>query len=110
MSSSYGGGVIPALGDYTTAQTDTVIVADPGDGFAIGVISIFAMSAVAGVVTLEDGATVKFEGYPGANGGFDKTAPDGDFLFTISASTALTVTTDITGNHSVHVLYKERIV
>jgi len=108
--SYWGGGVLDAQADYTSAETDTVIVADPGTGLSIGVIAVWAMSDTAGIIFLEDTTTTKFRGYPGANGGWDKTAPDGEFLFKVTASEALTVTSDIAGNHSVHILYKLLLV
>ncbi|MCH8831104.1 MAG: hypothetical protein IID45_16150, partial [Planctomycetes bacterium] len=44
--------------------------------------------------------------FPAADGSDSMIAPAGEFLFHISAGVDLDVTTDITGAHYVHVLYK----
>ena len=102
------------LGDYSSAQTATALIAAPNANHAIRVWSIFAMSAVAGVITFLDGTanTVRFEGYPPAGGGFNKDAPEipnhQNFgIFTVAEGEPLDVTTDIAGTHSVHVIYEE---
>ncbi len=101
------------IGDYTTAQTATALIAAPGTNNSIRVWSIFAMSAVAGIITFLDGTggAVRFEGYPVIGGGFNKDAPElpdhRNFgIFTVASGEALDVTTDITGAHSVHVIYE----
>ena len=101
------------LGDYTTAQTATALIAAPGTNNAIRVWSIFVMSDTAGIVTFLDGTgnAVRFEVYPGANGGANKDAPvlpdHRNFgIFTVALNEPLDVTTDITGAHSVHVIYE----
>ncbi len=102
------------LGNYTTAQTATALIAAPGNSNqAIRVWSIFVMSDTAGIVTLLDGTgnAVRFEVYPGANGGANKDAPvlpnrQNFGIFTVADGEPLDVTTDITGNHAVHVIYE----
>ena len=106
--SSYGMRLPNVFGDYTTAQTNTELVAAVS-GKRIGVAAVYVMSAAAGTVTFESdgaGVTVIFEVYPGANGGVQAVAPDGQFLFTTVAGEALDVTTTITGDHAVNVLYQ----
>ncbi len=102
------------LGNYTTAQTATALIAAPNTNRAIRVWSIFVMSDTAGIVTFLDGTgnTVRFEVYPGANGGANKDAPviphtQNFGIFTVATAEPLDVTTDITGNHAVHVIYEE---
>ena len=101
------------IGDYTSAQTATALIAAPTANFAIRVWSIFVMSAVAGIVTLLDGTggSVRFEVYPAIGGGVNKDAPvlpdrQNFGIFDVAAGEPLDVTTDITGNHSVHVIYE----
>lgn len=102
---SYGTVLAQAKGDYTTAQTDTELVAAVS-GASVKVAAVYVMSDTAGVVTFEsDGSTVVFETYPGANGGLAFAAPAGQFLFETVAGESLEVTTDITGNHFVSLLY-----
>ena len=94
------------LGDYTSAQSDTSLVAAVS-GKRIRVAAIYVMSAVAGEVVIESGGmTAIFVVHPGANGGVQATAPDGQFLCSTSEGESLTVTTDITGAHTVNVLYQ----
>ena len=105
MASSYGGGVVPARLDVSTAQASVKIV----DGVAttrIGVIAVYATSAVAGQITIEDGSGDSFELFPAIDGSDSMVAPSGEYLFHIAVGVDLDVTTDITGNHYVHVLYK----
>ena len=101
------------LGNYTTAQTATALIAAPGAKNAIRVWSIFVMSDTAGIVTFLDGTgnAVRFEVYPGANGGANKDAPilpnhQNFGILTVADNEPLDVTTDITGNHAVHVIYE----
>lgn len=101
------------LGNFTMAQTNAVLVAAPNATHAIRVWSIFVMSDTAGTVSLLDGTanTIRFEAYPAANGGANKDAPiipqQQNFgIFTVADGEALDVTTDITGNHAVHVIYE----
>ena len=102
---SYGMRLPNVFGDYTTAQTNTALVAAV-TGKSIGVAAVYVMSAVAGTVTFRSSTTsVIFEVYPGANGGVQAVAPDGQFLFDTVAGESLTVTTGITGDHAVNVLY-----
>ena len=105
MASSYGGGVRNANLDVATAQSSTKVV-DALTGYRIGVIAVYATSAVAGQVTIEDGAGDSFELYPAVDGADSMVAPSGEFLFHIAAAVDLDVTTDITGGHYVHILYK----
>ena len=101
------------LGNYTTAQTATALIAAPNTNRAIRVWSIFVMSDTAGIVTFLDGTgnAVRFEVYPGANGGANKDAPiipqhQNFGIFQVATAEPLDVTTDITGNHAVHVIYE----
>lgn len=104
--SSYGIELPNAFGDYTTAQTDTALVAAV-TGKVIKVAAVFVNSVVGGIVTFESGgSTAIFEVYPGANGGAVVAAPEGQYLCRTTAGESLTVTTDITGAHSVNVLYR----
>ena len=105
MASSYGGGVQNAQLDISVAASSTKIV-DGVSGSRIGVIAVYATSAVSGAVTIEDGSGDSFELFPAADGSDSMIAPAGEFLFHISAGVDLDVTTDITGDHYVHVLYK----
>jgi hypothetical protein len=101
------------LGDYTSAQTAVALIAAPGANKAIRVHGIFVMSDTAGIVTLLDGTSnsVRFEGYPAANGGYSYKAPKLDKhqdvgIFDVLPNEALDLTTNITGNHAVHVIYE----
>ncbi len=101
------------LGNYTTAQTATALIAAPGANRAWRIWSIYVMSDTAGIVTFLDGTgnAVRFEVYPGANGGANKDAPvlpdTRNFgIFDVATNEPLDVTTDITGNHAVHVIYE----
>ena len=105
MASSYGGGVANANLDIAVAASSTKVV-DLLTGFRIGVIAVYATSSVAGQVTIEDGAGDSFELFPAVDGGDSMVAPSGEFLFYITAGVDLDVTTDITGAHYVHILYK----
>lgn len=97
-----------AFGDYTSAQTDTALVAAVS-GKQVRVAAVYVMSDTAGTVTFESGgSTVVFEVYPGDSGGASVVAPTGQFLFKTVAGESLTVTTDIAGNHAVNVLYEVR--
>ena len=99
--------------DYSSAQTATALIAAPGSNKAIRVWSMFVMSDTAGAVTFLDGTgnNERFKVYPGANGGANKDAPilpdRRNFgIFQVLANEALDVTTDITGNHAVHVVFE----
>jgi len=105
MASAWGGGVANAQLDVATAQASQVVVAGK-TGFRIGVIAIYVSSAVAGQVTVEDGAGDDFEVYPAVDGAASFVAPTGEYLFYVTAGVDLDVTTDITGAHYVHILYK----
>ncbi len=89
-----------------SAWSDESLVAAGGAGTYVKVAAVYVMSKVAGEVTFETGGdTVVWEVYPAANGGMQQTAPEGQFLFVCDANEALTVTSDITGEQFVSVLY-----
>lgn len=105
MASSYGGGVQNAQLDIAVAATSTQVVAGVA-GTRIGVIAVYATSSVAGQVTIEDGSGDSFELFPAIDGADSMVAPAGEFLFHITVGVDLDVTTDITGAHYVHILWK----
>ncbi len=101
------------LGNYTTAQTATALIAAPTANFSIRVWSIYAMSDTTGIISFLDGTggAFRFEMYPTGGGGANKDAPvlptDQSFgIFTVAAGEALDVTTNITGNHACHDIYE----
>jgi len=101
------------LGNFTSSQSASVLVAAPPSNRSIRVWSIFIMSDTTGIVSLLDGAggAFRFEAYPTAGGGVNKDAPvlpeTLNFgIFTVADGEALDVTTDISGNHAVHIIYE----
>ena len=104
MSSPYGGGVQRAALQSATAWTAEELIAAPAAGESIAIISLFGMSDTAGQIAFI-GPTIPFEIYPGANGGANPTSVTGEFLEVLPAATALDVTSDITGEQFVHVVY-----
>ena len=93
--------------DYTTAQTDTVIVASPGVNKRILVLYVEMSTGVTSTPEptfnlKSDGTTAKgcskyFNQLSG--GAFD------GVNYICEANQALTLTTNITGNHSIYVQY-----
>ena len=68
--------------------------------------AVYVMSDTAGTVELESGAaTLKWPVWPADNGGQNFAAPVGQFLFKCAAGEALTVKSDITGEHAISILY-----
>jgi len=105
MASPYGGGVEVARLDVATAATSTKLVTGV-TGTRIGVIAVYASSEVAGQITIEDAGDA-FELYVAIDGATSMVAPTGEYLFHIAAGVDLDVTTDITGKHYVHILWKQ---
>lgn len=101
------GTIMPNVyGSYTSAQTDTELVAALS-GYRIGVAAVYVMSAVAGEVIFESGGSTEvFSVLPGDSGGVQAVAPPGQFLFTTASGESLTVTSDIAGEHRVNILYR----
>ena len=101
------------FGNFTTAQTAAVLIAAPGTNNAIRVWSVYGASDTAGIITFLDGTggAVRFEIYTPAGGGANKDAPlipqhQNFGIFTVLDNEALDVTTDITGDHGVHIIYE----
>ena len=99
--------------DYSSAQTATALIAAPNTNRALRIWSIYVMSDTAGAITLLDGTSnnERFKFYPGVRGGANKDAPvlveTINFgIFTVLTAEPLDVTTDISGNHTVHVIYE----
>lgn len=95
-------GIRTVQADYTSAQTDTSLIAAAGAGYSIHVHKFEVSSDVDGAAFLEHGSTQigrEVRAGPGNDGGWeeqDHVAP---------SNTAVTITTDIAGNHSVYVEY-----
>lgn len=90
-----------------TALTDSILV-DAGASSVVKVAAVYVMTDTAGTITLEADDTVDvllWEVYPAANGGMQMAAPEGQYLFQTGAGQDLLVTSSITGEHFVSVLY-----
>lgn len=93
--------------DYTTPQTDTVIVASPGVGKRI--LVLYTEMSVGSTTELEPTFSLKADGTapkgctkyfnPKGGGAFD------GVNYVCDANKALTLTTNVTGNHSIYVQY-----
>ena len=92
-----------------TALTDSELVAAVA-ATRIRVKALIVLSDTAGTVTLESGGTTDLiEGYPAAGGGYDLSgclAHEKAFLCETALGESLTVSTNITGNHTVTVIYE----
>ncbi len=89
--------------DYASAQTNASIKAAPGAGLRLYITDvIISNGATAGNITLLDGSggTVKFEVYPGVNGG---AAHSFRTPLRLSDNTALVITSTTVTTHSVTV-------
>jgi len=106
MMVGYGVKLGQAKVQSSAALVHSELVAAGPSGSAVQVAAVFVMSDTAGTVALESGGvTTKWEVYPAANGGQNFAAPVGQFLFECDEAEALAVSSDITGEHFVSVLY-----
>ena len=98
-------GAIEFSGNYTTAQTDVSLVSAPGTGKTIWLISLTVHSKVAGQIAMRNAAAlVASHRYDlAANGGV--TLGCGEVLTNWGQNKAVTMTSDITGNHMVRGYY-----
>lgn len=102
----YGAKLLRATEQSSAALSNEELVAAGGAGTYVKGAAVYVMTDTAGTVTLETGnSAVVWEVYPAANGGMQMVAPDGQWLFVCAENEALTVTSDITGEHFVAVLY-----
>ena len=98
-------GIRTAQADYTAVQTDVSLVAAPGAGYSIHVHRFQLSSDVNGAAFLESTTTQlgrEVRAGAGQDGGWDECD------FAAADNAALTITTDIAGNHSVYVEYSVR--
>lgn len=88
--------------DYASAQTNATVVAAPGAGSLFITDIVISNGATAGNITLLDGSggTVKFECYPGINGGV---AHSFKTPIKLTATTLLAITSTTVTTHSVTV-------
>lgn len=102
---SYGQQLVQTTADYTTAQSDAVLVSPAADQ-RVKVASIYVMSATSGEAYFEsDVASLLWKMFPGANGGVSAIAAGGQFLFETAVGEDLTFSSDIAGDHFVSVNY-----
>ena len=105
-------GAVWHVAEYSSAQTDTILIAAPGAGKAIQMLKWKFSSDTALKVTLKAGADVVDAQYVAANGGqivpFEGAAAHAAWVSVpqLPANTALTVTTSAAGNVVVGVLYR----
>ena len=89
----------------STAQTDTELIAAPGAGKTIEVLSLVFTTGAAMLLTVEDGTTAMFAHDMAANTAVS--VPSGSVpMFAVTANTALTYTTSASGATFITVAYR----
>jgi len=91
-----------------TADTDTELIADPGDGYKIAICGIYISSDVAQSVLIEHGSTALHKQYVPANGGSIAAfqGAEEQVLWTAAASTSVTYTNSVAGNLVIEAWYR----
>ncbi len=93
-------GIIHTVALQTGAATDQIVIADPGDGFTILLLSIYWSSAVQSNIFLEQGSTKVAGQFAAIDGGREHNPYESSSLGgrQLAASTSLTLTTSGAGN------------